>query len=337
MTQNPGLLSERPNPAGADALSEVLRTVRFTRALYYTVNAGTPWPAIQVPAGTAIAPGLGTRTRNVLSYHVVIEGGCWTGLEDGEPVRLNRGDVVVYPRGDRYFLAPELGPRAAEADVGRMVALLQGVAAGAIPPSFTFGEGTDRTRFVCGFLGCDAQPFDSLLDALPRMLRVQRADDRLAELVKLALGDVGAAPGGDSVRERLSESMFIETVRRHLASRAADGSGWLAGLGDTVVGRALALVHAQPARPWTLAALAKETGASRSALAERFTKLVGQPPMQYLTRWRLQTAAHLLSGGEAKVAAVARQVGYDAEAAFSRAFKKETGLSPAAWRQKQGA
>jgi AraC-like DNA-binding protein len=337
MTQRPSHLPERPNRAADDALSEVLRAVRFTRALYYTVNAATPWPAIRVPEGPALAPGLGPRAQNVLSYHVVTSGSCWTGLERGEPVKLEEGDVILYPRGDAYFLAPELGPRPGDADIARMVGLLQGVSAGVVPAAMEFGPpGGARVQFVCGFLGCDPRPFDPLLSALPRMMLVKRTDERLAHLVKLALAEVNGAPGGDSVRERLSESMFIETVRQHLTTLASDQAGWLAGLRDPVVGRALALLHSGPEKPWTLGSLAKETGASRSALAERFTKLVGQPPMQYLTKWRMQMAAHLLGQTDAKVSAVALEVGYDSEAAFSRAFKKAAGMAPAQWRDARG-
>ncbi len=332
MTQSPTSLLQRPNRAVEDPLSEIFRAVRFTRALYYTVNAAHPWPAIRVPPGQAIADGLGPRTQTVLSYHVIVEGSCWTGLEEGEPVKLECGDVVVYPRGDAYFLAPALGLGPGTTDVAGMVGLLKGVASGTLPASFSFGpQGAERTRFVCGFLGCDPRPFDPLLRVLPRMLCLRTAAGRLKRLVDLALAEVEAA-GEASVRERLSESMFIETVRQHLAGLAPDGAGWLSGLRDPVVGRALALLHGDLAESWTLASLAKQAGVSRSALADRFTKLVGQPPMQYLTSWRMQTAAHLLSQGTAKVAEVASEVGYDSEAAFSRAFKKATGAAPAAWR-----
>jgi AraC-like DNA-binding protein len=325
-------LPNRPNLGGEDPLSEIFRAVRFTRALYYTVNAAQPWPAIRVPSGTAIAGGLGQRTQNVLSYHVVVDGSCFTGLENGAPVKLERGDVVVYPRGDAYFLSAEVGPRESPADAAQIMGLLAGVASGNLPSTFAFGPPeAEQTRFVCGFLGCDPRPFDPLLRALPPMLTLRGASGRLRHLVDLALAEVDGA-GGASVRERLSESMFIETVRQHLATLEPNQAGWLAGLQDPVVGRALALLHGRPAESWTVVSLAKEIGVSRSVLADRFTKLVGQPPRQYLTGWRMQAAAHLLSGGTAKVSEVASEVGYDSEAAFSRAFKKATGAAPAAWR-----
>ena len=335
MTERPSSLPARPNPAVGDPLSELFRAVRFTRALYYTVDTAGPWPPIRVPPGVTIASGLGPRTQLVLSYHLLVEGGCWTGLEDGEPVRLERGDAIVYPRGDAYFMAPELVPRPGSADAPGLRRLLEGVASGTVPPRLAFNpEHPQRTRFVCGFLGCDPRPFDPLLRALPRMLYLKGMSGRLKHLVELALAELEGA-GEAPVRERLSESMFIETVRQHLATLEPARAGWLSGLRDPVVGRALVLLHDGLAEPWTLVSLARQAGASRSALAERFTKLVGQPPMQYLTDWRMRTAAHLLSEGARKVSEVASEVGYDSEAAFSRAFKTATGAAPTAWRDRQ--
>lgn len=133
---------------------------------------------------------------------------------------------------------------------------------------------------------------------------------------------------------RLSEVLFVEVVRRYLDGLAAGQTGWLAGLRDPIVGHALALLHDRPAHSWALEGLAREIGVSRSALADRFTQFVGQPPMRYLAHWRMQIAARSLADGGAKVAALAHDVGYDSEAAFSRAFKKIVGMSPAAWRRR---
>jgi AraC-like DNA-binding protein len=160
--------------------------------------------------------------------------------------------------------------------------------------------------------------------------------DRLAHLVEFAVAEPRApTPGSDCIRLRIADLMFVEVVRRYLAALPAEQTGWLAALRDGIVGRALALLHGQPAHPWSLEELARRAAVSRSALAERFTHLVGQPPMQYLTRWRMQLAGRLLSDGGAKVSAVALAVGYDSEAAFSRAFKKAVGMAPAAWRKRQ--
>jgi AraC-like DNA-binding protein len=164
------------------------------------------------------------------------------------------------------------------------------------------------------------------------------ADDRLGRLMELTLAESrDPVPGGESVRLRLSELMFVEVIRRYLADLPAESgqAGWLAGLRDEFVGRALGLLHDRAAHDWTLDELAREVGMSRSAFAERFTRLVGEPPIQYLMRWRMQMAARLLTEGSAKVGAIALEVGYDSEAAFSRAFKKVAGVSPAAWRQRR--
>ena len=134
---------------------------------------------------------------------------------------------------------------------------------------------------------------------------------------------------------RLSELIFVETIRRHLSTIPPEQTGWLAGLKDEVVGKAVVLLHQQPSKPWTLASLAKEVGASRSALAERFTKVVSHPPMAYLAQWRMQLAAQMLSDGTRKISAVALEVGYDSEAAFSRAFKRAAGVAPTAWRDRR--
>jgi AraC-like DNA-binding protein len=336
MTGRPDLLSERP----ADVLSDVLRAVRLTGALFFLVDVGAPWEA-HVPDGATVAPAALPAAQHVISYHVVTRGSCWGALERGRAVRLEAGDVLVLPRGDPYFIATAPRPRTA-ADPTRDLAFFHAMASGRLPFCVHDGTGRERLHMVCGFLGCDLRPFNPLLATLPRLLRVGRAygapDDRLTRLIDLTL-DESRAPraGGDSVRIRLSELLFLEVVRRHLETLSADETGWLAGLRDPAVGRALALLHERPAHDWSLPSLAKDAGVSRSTLADRFGDLVGLPPMQYLARWRIQIAARLLADGDAKVAAVGRQVGYDSEAAFSRAFKKIAGVPPAAWRTRTAA
>jgi AraC-like DNA-binding protein len=220
------------------------------------------------------------------------------------------------------------------------LALMRQMAAGQLP--FTIAEGgggPERLHLVCGFLGCDARPFNPLLATLPRLLHVRRASggagDPLGRLTEFAVAESRERrAGSECIRLRLSELMFVEVVRRYLASLPAEQTGWLAGLRDPMIGRALTLLHERPAEAWTLEALARDVGLSRSALAGRFAHFVGHPPMHYLTRWRMQVAARLLADGVAKVSAVAREVGYDSEAAFSRAFTKATGVPPATWRRR---
>jgi len=319
-------------------LSDVLRTVRLTGALFFLVDASAPW-TIALPDGRALAPAVLPRAQHVISYHVVTGGSCWGAVRGGASVRLESGDVLVFPRGDAYAMsiAPDAGGAPAVADV---LGFMREMAAGRLP--FTVregGGGPDRLRLVCGFLGCDLRPFNPLLAALPPMLHLRRdarpPTDPLGQLIDFAVAESRERrPGGECVRLRLSELMFVEVVRRHLASAAPEATGWLAALRDPLTARVLACMHAQPARPWTLESLSDAAGASRSTLAEHFAQLVGQPPMQYLAGWRMQLAARLLAEHSMKVRTIADSVGYTSEAAFSRAFKKHTGVSPQAWRQR---
>jgi AraC-like DNA-binding protein len=212
------------------------------------------------------------------------------------------------------------------------------MAAGKLPFVSTEGGGGEpRSEFVCGFLGCDMQPFNPVLSSLPRLLLVRRPETRsgdlLSQLIDLTLAEARRPRlGGESIRLRLGELIFVEVMRQHLESLPAHETGWLSGLRDPFVGKVLVMLHENPAYPWTLHELACRACMSRAALAARFAHLVGHPPMQYLTLWRMQIAARLLADGCTKVAVVGREIGYESEAAFSRAFKKTVGKSPAAWR-----
>jgi AraC-like DNA-binding protein len=321
---------------GIDALSDVLRTVRLTGALFFRVEARAPW-GLELPDGATLAPSVLPRAQHVISYHVVTDGACWGTVRGETPVRLEAGDVLVLPRGDAYAMsmtpAIPAGP-----DRPAVLAFMRQMAAGQLP--FTIsegGRGPARLHLVCGFLGCDLRPFNPLLATLPRLLHVRRAagpgGDPLGQLIDFTVAEARERRvGGECVRLRLSELIFVEVVRRYLASLPAGETGWLAALRDPVVGTALARLHGEPARAWTLETLARDVGRSRSVLADRFTHLVGHAPMQYLTGWRMQVAARLLAEDAMKVSAVAREVGYDSEAAFSRAFKRIAGVPPGAWR-----
>jgi AraC-like DNA-binding protein len=326
---------ERP---GSDTLSDVLQAVRLNGALFFLVDARSPWTA-EAPATQILAPAILPQAQHVVSYHVVTTGHCWCRVADAAPVHVEAGDVVVIPHGDQYELTTERGGGSAMPP-DETVAWFRAMASGQMP--FVVregGNGPERLGVVCGFLGCDVRPFNPVLAALPTVVHVRPpagpGPDRLTDLIDFAVAEAeGKRAGSRSVLLRLAELLFVEVVRRYLMALPAEERGWLVGLRDDVVGPALALLHKQPEAPWTLDGLAREVAASRSVLAERFTHFVGQPPMQYLTRWRMQLAAQMLSGGR-KVAAVGRDVGYESEAAFSRAFKKATGLPPRAWRHRQ--
>jgi AraC-like DNA-binding protein len=241
---------------------------------------------------------------------------------------MTAGDVIVFPQGDGHVLSSARGLRVGDDAIGGYPEHY--------PHTIVFdSDRPPSASFVCGFLGCDLRPFNPLLAALPRRLHMPAMSDgwldgftrRLTEEVRL-----GRA-GANGVLTRLAELMFLDVLRRHLEKLPAGQTGWLAGLRDELVGRVLTLLHARPGHAWTLDELAREAASSRSNVAQRFTELVGQPPMQYLAQWRMQVAANHLTGSSAKLAAIAAEVGYESEAAFSRAFKRATSMSPGAWRE----
>jgi AraC-like DNA-binding protein len=315
---------------GADALSDLLRAVRLTGAVFFNVEVSSPWVA-EAPPAKILAPLIMPGAQHLIEYHVMTSGRCWGGVVGTDAIELQAGDVVVFPHGDAHVLSSAPGMRA-EPNMD----LYRDPGSNQLPFFVKDGGGGEAAHLVCGFLGCDAYPFNPLLDALPRMLcaREMSADSgsSLGHLARLALVEAtDKRAGGEGVLACLSELMFIEVIRRYLESLPPEQTGWLAGLRDRFVGRALSLLHARPGHAWTLDELSREVGLSRSALAERFTHFVGRPPMQYLARWRIQIATGLLSNGE-RIAGVAERVGYESQAAFSRAFKKAVGISPAAWR-----
>jgi len=203
------------------------------------------------------------------------------------------------------------------------------------------GGGSERAHLVCGFLGCDSRPFNPLIEALPPMMHIRSSGAAhgswLKEFTRFAVMEAGEKRmGGSGILSKLGELMFAELVRRYVESLPEESRGWLGGVRDRHVGRALNLIHAEPSRPWTLEELAKEAGLSRSSFAERFAGYVGMPPIQYLQKWRLQIAASRLMDG-ASISTIAADIGYESEAAFSRAFKRVIGASPADWRDNRKA
>jgi AraC-like DNA-binding protein len=333
--QPSGILAQASESDGVDILSDVLRAVRLNGALFFLTDASSPW-SVEVPSTKALTPVVCPSAQHLVSYHVVLSGCCWFRGAGTAAQRLEAGDVVVIPHGDSYRLSHPAGLRG-EWPESEVLGFFRMMTARELPFVVTEGGGgPERLQVLCGFLGCDVLPFNPVVGALPSVLHVPGvldADDRLGALVDFAMAESrDRRAGSDCVLLRIAELMFVEVVRRYLVSLGPEHTGWLAGLRDPIVGRALALLHRNAERAWTLEGLAREAGLSRSALAERFTHFVGSPPMQYLGRWRMQTAARLLRDGDAKIAAVAAQVGYESEAAFSRAFSRMVGVSPAAWR-----
>ena len=310
-----------------DPLSDLLRVVRLDGAFFFTVEAAGPW-SVETAAAEQLSPRIMPTAEHLISYHILTDGRCYGGLAGEDQVELVAGDVIVFPHGDAHVMSSEQGLRPG-LQVNR-------AAPARYPNVVVLGDrGRPDASFVCGFLGCDRRPFNPLLAALPRRMHVRGLSHAwLASFTREVTEEsrLGRA-GADTVLTRLAELMFIEVLRRYLDDLPPGQTGWLAGLRDEVVGRALALLHSRPAYAWTLADLARETASSRTSLSKRFAELVGQPPMQYLTQWRIQVAANLLAQSGAKVATIGSEVGYDSEAAFSRAFKKATGLAPGAWRE----
>lgn len=317
-----------------DALSDVLKAVRLTGAAFFDVIASAPWVAEQ-PTREMVLPKVLPGAGHLISYHVVTEGSCYAAMLGQEAVLIEEGEVIVFTRGDAHVMSSRPGMRAQPVTQAE----LDAATSGALPFFRRVGDGgTPSVKLVCGFLACDAQPFNPLLDHLPPIIKMGKIAGTdtswLGEFIRLAVAETShKRAGGESVLAKMSELMFIEVVRRHLESLPPGKKGWLAGLRDPHVGKALAFMHARPAHAWTIEELAHAAGASRSVLAEHFAELVGLPPMHYLANWRMQIASGLLSGG-VNIAAVAAETGYGSEAAFSRAFKKMVGVPPSAWRRR---
>lgn len=322
-----------------DTLSDVLRSVRLRGAVFYQLSLPTSW-AVEAPPLRELAGLLFPDAEHVMEYHVLAKGAGWVCLAGMQPVRLQPGDIIILPHGDGHVLSSDPAQRPARIDPDWVAATRDAPKPIPIvfhsPYEITWGEPleTAENQVTCGFLSCDRHPFNPLLDALPRLLHLPAGGASARhDLAALAVRVERSEPGAAALLERASETMFIDALRRYLESLPAGSTGWLAGLRDPQLGRALALIHRAPARPWTIDDLARAAGLSRSVFCARFLRLLGQPPMQYLARWRMEAAASLLRNSRAPVASVALEVGYESEAAFARAFKREVGTSPARWRR----
>jgi AraC-like DNA-binding protein len=319
----------------ADPLSDVLRTVRLTGATFFDVVARSPWVAEQ-PNREMVLPKILPGAEHLIAYHVVIEGRCFGNIIGEDPIEIGAREVIVFTRGDPHVMASDPGMRADPVTQEKIDA----VTAAQLPIYATYGAGNGPvTKVVCGFLACDARPFNPLLDNLPPVIKVGGPEGGnqgwFGQFIRFAIMESAEKrAGGECVLAKLSELMFIEVIRRYIEMLPPEQSGWLAGLRDPFIGKALAQMHRRPAHDWTLEELAREIGLSRSVLAERFAAMVGMPPMQYLGRWRMQIASGLLAEGGANVATIANEIGYDSEASFSRAFKKMVGVPPSVWRRR---
>lgn len=316
-----------------DALSDVLRVAHLTGGVFLHADFFEPWCLAPRVAAEHCSPALGPASHLIL-YHYVVEGGFRIRVDgaEGEDLVIGTGEVVLLPRNDRHLMGSDLSlPPVAGSDIiqmpknGGLFSIHHGGAGG-------------RTRMVCGFLGCASAEGNPVISTLPALLKLNVEQGGAAEWIRstfqYAAEEVSAGrPGSETVLAKLSELLFVEAVRRYAAALPDGQTGWLAGLREPHVSRALALLHRDIARRWTVDDLGNEIGLSRSALADRFIRLIGMPPMHYLANWRMQVAAQKLRSTRASLAQVAETVGYDSEAAFSRAFKKAFGAAPAMWRR----
>jgi AraC-like DNA-binding protein len=319
-----------------DALSDVLGAIRLTGAVFLQMELRAQWSYLTAPA-RAIADVLMPDADHVIPYHLLLEGTCFARLLDGEFVQLGAGDLVMFPAGDRHVLATA-------SDVSRQIEpteitgeSLSFLKRNEVVP-FTAGDSGRATRIVCGYLACDKRLAEPIIGKLPRLLNISLRDGNAAAWVRTSIQYSAAQsaserPGSAMVLARLSEVLFAETIRQHVETLPPEETGWLAALRDRHVGRTLALLHDKPAHPWTVDELARKVGLSRSALGQRFGALIGKPPMEYLMRWRILLAARHLRESRTPVIQIAAEVGYESEAAFNRAFKRELGVPPAAWRR----
>ncbi len=315
-----------------DALSDLLKTVRLTGATFFDIEGHDPW-AVRSPAPSSILPRVLPGADHLISYHVVTAGRCFARIVGDEAIPMEAGEVVVFTRSDPHIMSshPDLRADPPTADV------LDIATAGRMPFYINCAGGGSRSvRLVCGYLACNALPFNPLLEALPPVIKagdVKGDGGWLGQFIKLAVSEVAEKrAGSETVLTKLSELMFVDVLRRYVESLPPQQTGWLAGLRDPHLSKALALIHDRPAHNWTVETLAKESALSRTVLAERFTKIVGMPPMHYLAKWRMQIASELLSAGNSNIANIAAEIGYESEAAFSRAFKNMIGVPPSAWR-----
>jgi AraC family transcriptional regulator, alkane utilization regulator len=318
-----------------DTLTEVLKTIRLTGAAFFESELKAPWSVV-APSSRAIADALMPEADHVVPYHLVTAGRCVVKLLDGPTIELAAGDVVVFPNGDHHMLGgtPQFGPVSMTSD--DLTSLL---VRGKVTPIRGGGDGA-ATEMICGFFACDRRLSAPILSGLPRMFRVSLSDDPAAKWLRSSVHysvveTAQPRAGAEMLLAKLSELLFVETIRRYVRELPESHTGWLAGLRNPHVARVLALLHGRPEHPWTVEELAREVGLSRTVLAERFTHYLGQPPIQYLTKWRLSLASERLRDGSTSIGRVAEHAGYDSEAAFTRAFKRQFGLPPATWRRRE--
>jgi AraC-like DNA-binding protein len=317
-----------------DALSEILKVVKLDSAFFFNGEFSAPW-RFRSPDSCKLAGFVHKAEAHIIVYHLLLNGRAYAEARDLR-LLLHPGDIVIFPHGDAHIL--ESGPSAytvdGEAELPHIFANGLKIA--------RMGGGGEVARFVCGYMACEPRLSRMFLAGLPPVFKVNIRDDKQGEWLEHSIqhaidqaGDYQA--GGEAVLAKLCEMLFVETLRRYISQMPARETGWLAAARDQDIGKAIALLHSRPAHPWTLEDLARAVSMSRSALAQRFHELLGEPPIAYLTHWRLQLGAQLLASTSYSVAQIAAEVGYESEPAFNRAFKRAFDLPPARYRAKTKA
>jgi AraC-like DNA-binding protein len=316
-----------------DPLSDVLRSMRLTGGIFLDAEFTAPWCVTSSVAPEDCAP-FGAVPHSIISYHYVETGRLHLQAAGEPPVTVESGEIVLLPHNHRHLIGSALDLPPVDSH-----ALIKPVPGGLA--RIVHGGGGERCHVMCGFLGNDI-PGDPVLAIMPPVVKLAAPEGATAEWIESTFRFAAEtlAGGGErsaAVLGKLAELLFEEAVHRYLANLPNSEKGWLVGLRDPVIGRALALLHRGLDRPWTTEALAAEVGLSRSAFAARFSELVGEPPMRYLGKWRLTFAARRLLDTGDPIARIAFEAGYESEAAFNRAFKRNFGAPPATWRKEQPA
>jgi AraC-like DNA-binding protein len=316
-----------------DALSEILSGIRLGGSAFFDAELTAPW-SVQTPTEAEIGKRLAPSAARVIPYHLIVEGACSVRVGDGLPLTVAAQEIVCFPHGDVHQIASNADLKPEPMTTEAMVALARADEISRV----TYGGGGARTRIVCGFFAFNSTLSDRIVAPLPRVLKFRVGAGSAAMLLPNAVrdarshGEESEKPGTHAVLCKLSELLFVEAVRSHVDTLDDSAGGWLVALKDRCVSAALALMHGQPERQWTLDLLAERIGVSRSTLAERFARLMGQAPMQYLSQWRLHLAADALASSDNATKRIASDAGFGSLAAFSRAFKREFGVPPARWR-----
>jgi AraC family transcriptional regulator, alkane utilization regulator len=314
-----------------DALSDILRVARLSGGVFFNAEFSAPWCIAGQMAPELCAPFLGD-TSHLIPYHYVVDGEMHVALSDRPAQRLRSGEIVLFPHNDFHLIGSDVSLH----PVSAATVILDG--GNKIVRTVRHGGGGEAAHMVCGFLGCDIALTTPIVSTLPPLMILPLdetpAADWIRSTLQYAANEVaGGQTGSTAVLSKLSELLFVEAVQHYVRSMPEGQTGWLAGLRDPAVSRALALMHADIAHPWSVEELAREAGLSRSGLAERFNRVIGVAPVHYLTDWRLQVAGQKLRESTEPLVRIAEQVGYESEAAFSRAFKKKFGTPPATWRR----